>query len=50
MADPAIKKVPFSSINLLDPFFESLRMNYPDFKEWFRKKSNGKSRSLRRFH
>ena len=43
MADPAIKKVPFSSINLLDPFFESLRMNYPDFKEWFRKKAMEKA-------
>lgn len=29
----------FSSINLDDPFFNSLKEDYPEFSVWFKKKS-----------
>lgn len=31
--------VPFSAINLADPFFDSLKSDYPEFNEWFDKKA-----------
>lgn len=31
---------PFSTINLSDPFFDSLKVSYPEFSEWFKKKAN----------
>lgn len=30
----------FAEMDLQDPFFESLRADYPGFNEWFKKKSN----------
>jgi hypothetical protein len=36
-----IKK--FSEINLKDPFFESLKADYPEFESWFNKKSRSNS-------
>ncbi len=34
---PALKKVPAHNLKIGDPFFDSLRKEYPDFDEWFRK-------------
>ena len=31
--------VPFSDINLADPFFDSLKSDYHEFSEWFDKKA-----------
>ena len=33
-----VKKVRFGHLNLQDPFFDSLRMDYPEFNQWFIKK------------
>ncbi|MEN0666951.1 N-acetyltransferase [Caldifermentibacillus hisashii] len=30
----------FNEINLLDPFFNSLKEDYPDFEHWFKRKEN----------
>lgn len=30
---------PFSSINLDDPFFDSLKASYPEFVQWYSKKA-----------
>lgn len=38
----AIIRIPLEDINLNDPFFNSLRIDYPLFDEWFlRRVSNG---------
>jgi hypothetical protein len=36
----AVKKEYFGNINLMDEFFDSLRETYPDFDNWFTKKSD----------
>lgn len=33
----------FGEVDLHDPFFESLRRDYPDFDDWFRRKSDEKA-------
>ena len=35
-----IIKRTFEEINLQDPFFQSLRADYPGFDDWFKRKSN----------
>jgi len=35
-----IKHKTFAEIDLQDPFFQSLREDYPGFNDWFRRKSN----------
>ena len=32
------KRIKFSEINLNDPFFDSLKDDYIEFPEWFKKK------------
>ncbi|NIZ19525.1 hypothetical protein [Entomospira culicis] len=39
MIEPKIYFIPFSEIDLNDPFFDSLRKDYLDFEQWFTKKS-----------
>jgi len=34
---PAIKEVPVYKLNLNDPFFNSLKKEYPHFEKWFKK-------------
>ncbi len=43
--DP-IQEVPFSSLDLEDPFFGSLRDSCDDFERWFKKKSDAGERTL----
>lgn len=43
--DP-MREVPFSSLDLEDPFFGSLRDSYDDFERWFRRKSEAGERTL----
>lgn len=38
-----LKYLPFSQINLADPFFDSLKQDYTEFSQWFTKKSNEKA-------
>lgn len=38
--DSVIRLCKFSSINLDDPFFDSLKSDYPGFEAWFSKKSD----------
>lgn len=40
MDNSAIQRVKFNQLNLDDPFFDSLKYDYPGFVEWFNKKSN----------
>ena len=35
-----VQKIPFGMIDLNDPFFQSLKDDYPGFTEWFLKKHN----------
>jgi hypothetical protein len=35
-----IKQVTFTSLEVSDPFFDSLRRGYPDFNTWFASKSD----------
>ncbi|MCI1934698.1 MAG: hypothetical protein LKJ31_06320 [Atopobiaceae bacterium] len=37
--EDVIKRVPFSTLNLNDPFFSSLRGSYCGFDEWFQRKA-----------
>lgn len=36
---PQVEYLPLHSINLSDPFFDSLREDYPGFDDWFRSKA-----------
>lgn len=38
---PALSRVPLHSLNLKDPFFDTLKADYPEFEDWFK----GKARS-----
>ena len=40
MDNSAIRRVKFSQLNLDDPFFDSLKSDYPGFVEWFYRKRN----------
>ncbi len=42
-----LEKKPFSQINLDDPFFDSLKSDYPGFETWFNKKENEEAYILR---
>jgi hypothetical protein len=42
-----LEKVPFDQINLNDPFFDSLKTDYPGFDVWFDKKGQEKAYILR---
>ena len=52
-----VRKIKFNELNLNDPFFDSLREDYPGFNEWFQKKGdesayvmvNSKDRSILSF-
>jgi hypothetical protein len=43
--DPIIKLNTFTTINLNDPFFDSLRADYAEFDKWFEKKAAGGSKA-----
>lgn len=36
----AVKKKPFGKIDLANPFFDTLKEDYPGFESWFKKKSS----------
>lgn len=38
----SVRQKLFGEINLNDPFFDSFKEDYPEFKKWFRKKANEK--------
>lgn len=38
--------VPFSEVNLSDPFFDSLKSDYPEFEKWFERKSDQGERAF----
>lgn len=40
MSNELIKKVQFKDINVDDPFFDSLKRDYPEFETWFKTKSH----------
>ena len=40
MDNSAIQRVQFNQLNLYDPFFDSLKSDYPGFVEWFYRKRN----------
>ena len=39
MKNIIMKQYKFSDIDLSDPFFDTLKGDYPEFSEWFSKKS-----------
>ena len=39
MKNKVMKQYKFSDINVADPFFDSLKGDYPEYSEWFSKKS-----------
>jgi hypothetical protein len=39
----AVKQEYFGNINLIDPFFDSLKEDYPGFEKWFNKKAEEKA-------
>ena len=39
----AVKQEYFGNINLSDPFFDSLKEDYPEFEKWFNKKAEEKA-------
>ncbi len=41
---PDVESVPAYSLNISDPFFDSLRDDYPEFDQWFREKCVSNSR------
>ncbi|WP_018391811.1 GNAT family N-acetyltransferase [Bacillus sp. 37MA] len=45
--EPYLKYELFADINLDDPFFDSLKEDYPEFEKWFHKKGNERAYILR---
>ncbi len=46
ISPPALKKSTMDQLELQDPFFNTLRNEYPEFEDWFRKKAAEKRECL----